>query len=62
MGENEGAVAVNTQGCTHVSFKDAEDVVIDTWCLGLCDELLHISSNIVTTAAYLNPAMNMVRL
>ena len=62
LAENEAAVAVNTRGFKEVTFKDAEDVVIDTWCLGLCDELLHISSNIVTTAAYLNPDLVLVRL
>ena len=60
--QNEAEVEVHTRPFEEVSFKDAEDVVIDTWCLALCDELLHISSNIVTAAAYLNPDLKLVRL
>ena len=62
LAENEAAIAVNTRPFKEVTFKDAEDVVIDTWCLGLCDELLHVSSNIVTTAAFLNADLTLVRL
>ena len=60
--QNEAEVEVHTRPFDEVLFKDAEDVVIDTWCLALCDDLLHISSNIATAASYLNPDLNLVRL
>lgn len=42
------------------SIRMAEDVIKDTWLLARCDVFVHITSNIATAVAFLNPRSKMV--
>ena len=42
------------------SLDDARQVLIDALMPARCDVLVHVTSNIVTAAAYLNPSLRMV--
>ena len=45
---------------TDAALRLGEEVLIDCLLLSRCDALLHVTSNIATTAGYINPRLKML--
>lgn len=55
-------IEVHTQEWDQVTVKDAADVLIDALLLARCSRVLHLSSNITTCVAFINPEIKLCPL
>jgi hypothetical protein len=55
-------IEVHTQEWDQVTVKDAADVLIDALLLARCSRVLHLSSNINTCVAFINPEIKLCPL